>query len=302
MNKQTLSLILPQYWLAWLGLGLLWLLTRLPDRWQMMVGKTLGKLLLFFPTKLKNITETNIKLCFPELPPEQQKTLTQNSFSALGIGLIEAARAWWLPTKKLQSTFKIHGLHHVEAALQRGKGIILLGPHFTSLEMIARLLATQYSFAVMYRPHKKPLIAYLHEKFRKKNLIDYIPRHRIRELIRALNKNTAIWYAYDVDGGRKRSVFAPFFSIPTASLTAVTRIVNLTDAAVLPISFYRADNHFSYDIFIEEPLAHFPSGDLINDATQLNAALESAIRKKPEQYVWQYKRFKTRPVGEKRFY
>lgn len=300
LNKK--SIYLPQYWPAWLAVSLLWVITRLPNTWQLTIGKTIGKILFLFPTQLKKITIINIKLCFPDYSPEQQLILAKKSFASLGIGLIETARAWWLPDNKLQSTYTLHGWEYADAALKKGKGIILLGPHFTSLEMIARLLAMQYSFAAMYRPHKKPFIAYLHERFRKKNLILYIPRERVRSLIRALNNNTAVWYAYDVDGGRKRSVFAPFFGIPTASLTAVTRMVTLTDTTVLPIYFYRRDDAFVYDIFIEKPFSHFPSGDFIQDATQLNAALEEAIRKKPEQYIWQYKRFKTRPAGEKRFY
>jgi KDO2-lipid IV(A) lauroyltransferase len=160
----------------------------------------------------------------------------------------------------------------------------------------------QYSFGVMYRPHKKPLVSFIHEKFRKQKSIQYIPRQNIRELLRALNNNTAIWYAYDVDGGRKRSVFAPFFGIQTASLTAVSRLVNMCDTVVVPISFYRRDNEFGYDIYLSPALKNFPSEDLTADATRLNASLEQAIRHKPEQYVWQYKRFKTRPPGEKRFY
>lgn len=226
----------------------------------------------------------------------------KKNYASLGVGLIEAGMAWWLPDKKLQAIYKIHGIEHVDAAYAKGKGIILLGPHFTSLEMIGRLLGMQYSFAVMYRPHKKALVSFIHEKFRKKKSTQYIPRHRMRELLRALSNNTAIWYAYDVDGGKKSSVFAPFFGVQTASLTSVSRIVKLSDAAVVPISFYRRDNEFGYDIYLSPALENFPSQSLQDDATRLNAVLESAIRYKPEQYVWQYKRFKTRPDGEKRFY
>ena len=199
--KRQLSLINPIYWPAWFGIGLLWLITRLPTRWRLRLGKNIGQCIYFFPSKLKHITETNIKLCFPELSPEKQKQLAKDNFESLGVGVIEAAMAWWLPDEKLKHLFHIHGLEYAEQAFAKGKGIILLGPHFTCLEMVGRLISMQYSFAVMYRPHKNRLIAFVQERFRQKHYLQAIPRNRVRQLIRALNDNVAIWYAYDVDGG-----------------------------------------------------------------------------------------------------
>ncbi len=300
--KKQLQLATPIYWPAWLGLGLLWLITRLPYRFQLGMGKGMGRLLYLFPTKLKHTAKTNITLCLPELTPLEQKALVRKNFESLGIGLIEAAMSWWLPDKKLQQLYKINGLEHVEQAFAKGKGILLLGPHFTCLEMVGRVLSMHYSFAVMYRPHKKPLIAFIHERFRKKHYTHHIPRHRMRDVIRTLQNNIAIWYAYDVDGGEKRSVFAPFFGVQTASLTAVSRIARLSDTTVVPIGFYRCEGKLGYEIDLHPPLENFPSDDLTEDAIRLNTTLESLIRKKPEQYVWQYKRFKTRPKGEPRIY
>lgn len=300
--KKQLALANPLYWPAWFAIGLLWLITRLPKRLRLQLGKGIGKLIYLFPTQLKHITNVNIKLCFPTLSLEKQKKLAKENFESLGVGVIEAAMAWWLPDEKLKHLFKIHGLEHAEHAFAKGQGIILLGPHFTCLEMVGRLISMHYSFAVMYRPHKKKLIAFIQERFRQKHYLQAIPRNRVRQLIRALNDNIAIWYAYDVDGGSKRSVFAPFFGVPTASLTSVTRLVRMSNATVIPISFFRRDDDFNYDVILYPPIENFPTGDLKEDATILNNALERAILEKPEQYVWQYKRFKTRPPGESRVY
>ncbi len=301
-SNKTTSLANPLYWPAWLGLGILWLITRLPHRLQIRCGQMIGSFLYYLPSKLKAITNTNIQLCLPELNKKERKQLVKKNFASLGTGLIEAAMAWWLPDEKLNCLYHITGIEHAENAFARGKGIVLVGPHFTCMEMIGRLLGMKYSFGVMYAPHKKRLIAYIHERFREQHYVNYIPRHRVRQLIRALNDNMAIWYAYDIDGGIKGSVFAPFFGIQTASLTSVSRIVNLSDAAVVPINFHRRDDDFKYEVVLSPPVENFPTDDPVADATRLNAILEQAIRKNPDQYVWQYKRFKTRPVGEERFY
>ncbi len=300
--KKKFTPFSPLYWPAWLGFGLLWLITRLPLRLQMAIGSSMGKFLYLFPTKLKHTTLINLQLCFPHLSTKERNLLAKKNFASLGIGLIEAAMAWWLPDDKINGLYKIYGLDYAEKAFEKGKGIILIGPHFTCLEMVGRLIRKHYTFGVMYRPHKKAFISYIHERFRKKHYVHYIARHRVRDLLNALKNNMAIWYAYDIDGGTKHSVFAPFFGVPSASLTSASRIAHLTGAVVIPISFYRRDNNLGYDVMLSPPLENFPSDDPILDATRLNAILEEGIRNKPEQYVWQYKRFKTRPEGEKRFY
>ncbi len=299
--KKNVMLFNPLYWPVWCAFGLLWLITRLPYRWQIAIGGNMGKFLFLFPTKLKHTTLINLQLCFPNVTTQERLALAKKNFASLGIGVIEAAMAWWLPDKKINNLYKIYGLDYAEKAFEKGKGIILIGPHFTCLEMVGRLIRKHYTFAVMYRPHKKAFISHIHERFRKKHYVHYIPRNRVRELFKALEDNMAIWYAYDIDAGVKHSVFAPFFGIPTASLTSASRIARLSGAAVIPISFYRRDD-LGYDVMLSPPLENFPSDDPIVDATRLNAILEEAIRNKPEQYVWQYKRFKTRPPGEKRLY
>jgi KDO2-lipid IV(A) lauroyltransferase len=300
--KKRLYYLNPALWPICISLGGLWLITRLPYRCQIRIGEWIGKIMYQCSTKLKYITEVNINLCFPELTELERINLIKQNFRSLGIGLVETAMAWWLPNDKLKCSVKVTGAEHLDQAFAKGKGIILLSPHSTCLEMMGRLLGAQYSFAIMYRPHKKRLIAEVQERFRKKYSIRHITRQNIRSLIRTLDENMAVWYAYDVDGGEKRSVFAPFFGIPTASLTAVSRLVNRTDSTIIPISFHRLDSEWGYSITLHPPLENFPSGDLIQDATLLNAQLEQAIREKPEQYIWQYKRFKTRPPGEQRFY
>lgn len=301
-NIFNLSLLKPRYWPAWVSLGFLYLIIQLPNRIRMTLGKWLGKFLYWFPTRMKHTTEVNLKLCFPELSPKKQNELAKKNFTSLGIALIESATAWLLPNKKLQHLYQLYGYEYAESAFAKGKGIILITPHFTCVEMVARFIGMQNNFGILYRPHKKSFISYIHERFRKRHFIHYIPNNQIRQMLVALHHNKAIWYAYDIDAGEKHSVFAPFFGVPTATLTTVSRIARLSGAAIIPMNYYRRDDELGYDIILSPPLENFPTNDLLADATRLNAILEITIRQKPEQYIWQYKRFKTRPKGEKRFY
>ncbi len=289
---------------VWLVVACLWLITRLPYRWQMRIGRFFGRVAYKFSPKLRHITAVNLKLCFPALNASERTALMKKNFASLGIGIIETAMAWWVSDARLQKhcSIKINGMENAQLAFAKGNGIILLSPHFTCLEMIGRMLSNEYPVAAMYRPHKNPIIAHIQARFRQQYNIQHIAKHRMREVLGTFKENKALWYAYDIDAGVKRSVFADFFGIPTASLTAVSRIAGMTGATVMPMDFRRLDDRWGYEINLAAPLESFPSQDLALDAARLNSHIESAVRKHPDQYIWQYKRFKTRPPGEKRFY
>lgn len=295
-------LLHPKYWLAWFSLGILWLLIKLPYAWSTKIGKQLGRILYFFPTEIKNTTAINLRLCFPEKSAAQLNKMAAKNFEFLGIALFESMMAWFSSPKKIRSLFELHGYEHIEKALSQGKAVILITPHFTCIELAARFIGLQPKTGIMYRPHKKPFIHFIHETFRKRHFEHYIPSDRVRQLVTLLKQPNVIWYAYDLDCGEKSGVFAPFFGVPTSTLTSVSRIAQLNDVAVIPMSFYRSINDQIYRIEIAPALENFPSNNLLADATRLNAILEENIREHPEQYVWQYKRFKTRPKGQKRFY
>jgi len=299
--KAKTILLHPRYWPAWAGLGVLWMLVHLPERLQLGAGRLIGRLLYGCGGKLKRIARINLALCFPELTSHEQAELLYKNFLSLGIGLIEAGRAFWLSDDRISASCTIRGMEHATAAFAKGKGILLISPHFTCLETVGRILGMREDFAVMYRPHKKPLLEWIHNRFRNPHYRKSIPSHRVRELLRALSQNLAVWYAYDIDAGKKNSVFAPFFGLPAASMTSVSRLAELSGAAIVPVHFYRRDG-FRYEACVAAALDDFPSGDPVKDATHLNASLETAIRAHPEQYIWQYQRWKTRPEGEQRFY
>lgn len=302
-TKERLKLANPLYWPIWLALACLWLVTRLPIRAQMSTGRCIGWLIYRCSPKLRRTTQINLKLCFPTLSDAERENLMRKNFASLGIGLIETSIAWWLPDKRIQKCrLTLNGIEHVDKAFSQGKGIILVSPHFMCLEMLGRLLGGKYAFAVMYRPHKNPILSYIQQRFRQKYRSKQIARHHIRDLLKTLQENTAVWYAYDIDAGEKRSVFAPFFGIPTASLTSASRLAEMSGAAIVPIDFYREDNQWGYVMNLYPALENFPGKSTVEDATRLNTRIEQSIRNKPDQYIWQYKRFKTRPPGEKRFY
>lgn len=300
MQTDFLILLAPRYWVTWFSLALLWLLTRLPYAWQLTVGCSLGRIAYYIAKRRRKIAAINLTLCFPELSEIEHKKLLLQHFESLGIGLLEMAIAWWATDKHLAHLGRVEGYEHLQAALAKGKGVILLSAHFTSLDMGSRFLTMQTKIHGVYRQHENPVIELFMKKSREQHAEKAIPRDAIRDMIRSLKQNKPLWFATDQNFGHKNSVFARFFNVPAATNTATARLARLTGAAVVPF-FVKRDAQ-GYQVILQPALNNFPTGDEVADAETINHLIEQQIIQAPEQYLWAHRRFKDRPVGEARFY
>ena len=292
----------PGYWPLWMGLGLMWLTAHLPYRLQMGLGSLLGWFMYRFLPERRVYASINLKLCFPEFSDTQRQQLLKEHFTSLGKGMIETAIAWWTPANRLQKLHRVEGLEHFDAALEKGKGVILLGAHFTTLEIGVHLLALHRPFRAMYREHNNPLFDAIMRKRRESYLEHTHERRDVRGTMRSLKQNKVLWYAPDQDYGRKHSVFAPFFGVPAALITATSRMSKLSGAEVVPFFQTRREDGSGYDLKLLPALENFPSDDDVADATAINHVIEEEIRLQPAQYLWVHRRFKTQPEGMKRPY
>lgn len=291
----------PAFWPTWLSMSLLWVLNRLPQCVQRALGKMLGMSLYYALPERRRIVRTNIRLCFPELTPAEQKQLCKDIFRNNGIGAFETAMAWWTPAEQFKDRIIFKGREHLEAALAEGNGVLLLGAHFSTLDLGGLLFSQFYPVDAMYRKHNNPLMEKIITQGRVRYFGQSIERSDLRSVIRALRKNHIIWYAPDQDFGRKTSVFAPFFGVQAATITATARLAKLNKSPVLMLAQHRLpDNRYELELF--PVVTPFPTGDDEADAAAINAEIEKAIRKDPAQYMWVHRRFKTRPEGEVSLY
>jgi KDO2-lipid IV(A) lauroyltransferase len=295
--KQFLA---PRYYLTWICLGFAYLIARLPYKWQQKIGRGLGAGVYYFMPKRRHIALTNIRLCFPEFTPEQVKKTAKQSFAEIGLGAIEASVTILGHPEKLADRVHVEGMEYFNQAIAQKRGVILLGGHFASLEVAGYLAAKLVPLHATYRPLKNKLIDHLVLQQRQAHFRGAIHRSDIRGMVKALKNNEAIWYAPDQDYGARHSVFAPFFGISTATVTGLSRLVKLSNAVVVPGFQFREGQ--GYRFIALPPLENFPSGDYVQDAIQINQILERMIRLHPEQYLWQHRRFKTRPEGEPSVY
>ncbi|WP_448211292.1 LpxL/LpxP family Kdo(2)-lipid IV(A) lauroyl/palmitoleoyl acyltransferase [Colwellia sp. MEBiC06753] len=291
-----LSFLLPKYWLTWLGVFVLYSISWLPFKWQLALGRKIGQLMYRIGGTRKKVADTNLKLCFPDMSAEEREKLLKKNFENTGIALLETGMGWWWPDWRAKRKVKVIGLEHLEQSQADGKGILLLAMHYLTVEFCCRGIGYSNPMVVFYRPHNNELMEYFQFRGRGRSNKYMLGKRDVRGLISALHDGETCVYLPDQDYGRSRSLFVPFFNVPDAATTTGTLIFarqpNVNTHMVIPL---RNDDGTGYTIEILPAMAPFTEDDDEADVIRINQALEQAILRKPEQYMWLHRRFKTRP-------
>jgi KDO2-lipid IV(A) lauroyltransferase len=214
-------------------------------------------------------------------------------FSSLGIAVCETALAWYASDEKVRPLARIDGAEHLQAALARGKGVILLAAHFTTLEIGARFCNLQWPLNIVYRPSKNAVLSEFLGRCRDRQAKRAIRRDDIRSMVSALRANEIVWFAPDQSYRKKGAQMVPFFGVPAATNPATSRLARMTGAAVLPYFVERHPRCGGYTVRIDAPLQDFPGEDPAADALRVHHLIEAQVRRVPEQYLWIHRRFKS---------
>ena len=292
----------PRYWPVWFGMGLLWLICKLPHRAALAVGRWIGRLAQKIAGSRRKVVSRNLELCFPDLSEEARDDLNRRHFEALGMSLIEMGIGRWASDDKLRSLMTLEGVEHLEAAVAEKRGIILLSAHFTTLESSGRVLGMHSPpFDAVYRRNRSEFITELLRHGREISAAGTIEKRDIRQMVRSLKNARPVWYAPDQSYDRKGAEVIEFFGVPCMHTTATSTLARLGNAIVLPY-FPRRDDDGTYTLRILPPLSDIPSGDPVADTNQYVSVLEDHIRTCPEQYFWIHKKFKNLPEGYPNYY
>ncbi|SPZ45505.1 Lipid A biosynthesis lauroyl acyltransferase [Plesiomonas shigelloides] len=293
----------PRYWLTWLGIAALYLVTLLPYPLIRRIGFTLGRLFMRIGKRRVKIAERNLELCFPDMSREARAQILQENFESTGMAVMETGMAWFWPDWRVKKIFQVEGLEHMRQAQAEQRGVLLIGVHFLTLELGGRIFGLYNPGVGVYRPNDNPLMDWLQTWGRLRSNKYMIDRKDVKGMIRALRAGEIIWYAPDHDYGPRRSVFVPLFAVDKAATTTGTSILmQAADPALVAFAPIRNKDGSGYRLVISPAIQGFPMDDEVAAAAFMNRVVEKEILRAPGQYMWLHRRFKTRPEGESSLY
>ncbi len=264
------------------------------------VGNLAGEIAYRLVPERRRVTRINLEKCFATLAPAERGHLARAHWRAFVRAFVERAILWWGSRERVRCTVRLEGLEQLDGHAR----VILLAPHFVGLDMGFTRIALERDIAMLHSRQKDPRFERLlhrgRSRFGRASL--YTRQQGVRESLKALEAGALYYYLPDLDYGRERAVFVPFFGVAAATVTGLSFIARETGARVVPCVTRMLPGSGGYVTRFYPAWEDFPGPDPAADARRMNAFIEERVREMPEQYYWMHKRFKTRPEGEPRFY
>jgi KDO2-lipid IV(A) lauroyltransferase len=272
----------------------------LPLRGAHALGSALGGILALIPGRIRRITQRNVELCFPELSPAEQRRLVSRSLRGTGQTVAETGALWHWPRERVLGLIReVEGREPVDAALRAGRGGILMTPHLGNWELVGLYCSTLYPLTSLYRPPRITGLETYMRASRERFGARLVPTSAggIRHLYRALSRGEFIGLLPDQEPQAGSGVFAPFFGIPAYTMTLLARLLEKHDVPVFFVYAERLPRGAGFRIRFSPMAGDFDRADVVSVCTVMNAGVEDCVRRIPEQYQWNYKRFRTLPEG-----
>jgi len=281
-----------------LGLALLWLLHLLPLALLAPLGRAVGLLLYPLARERRLVALTNLRLCFPQWSEAERQRVARRHFQVVARAFLEHGILWWSSKERIQKLVRVEGLAHWQAVA--GKPVIWLAPHFAGLDMGGSRIITEWLGISVYSQQKNPVFNEVLRRGRERFVkpVLFSRQDGIRPVVKAMRSGLPLYYLPDMDFGARDALFVPFFGVPAATITGLSRMARLARALVVPAVTCQLPGAQGYVLRFYPAWENFPSDDVEADTRRMNAFIEDRVREMPAQYYWVHKRFKTRPTGE----
>ncbi|MDH5391961.1 MAG: lipid A biosynthesis acyltransferase [Gammaproteobacteria bacterium] len=298
-----MSFFLPKYWPTWLGIFILWLLMYLPCRVKGKIAAALSYLSCRSNKKRYHIAKKNLSMCFPEKTEAELELMVSRFFYYKARIFLDYAYVWFGSEKKLAEVYQLKNDDELQKLKQANKKVILLTCHMLGLDQGSQALSFDNEIVSMVKAMKNPVLDWVIGRGRTRfNTHVYERSYGLTGIIASVKAGDQFIYLPDEDLSGGHSEFVPFFGVQKSTITALGRLAKICDAKVVPFVSVFNDMTGKYEAHFLPSMSHFPTGDKIADTLAMNQVFEKMILKAPEQYLWTFRYFQTRPEGEPSVY
>ena len=269
----------------------------LPLSWARALGRGAVHLYWPFGGRSRKVTERNIQLAFPQLGATEQAALARRSLCATGELVAETGRVWLQPWEQTQQLIKsVDGAQLIADAQSQGRGVIVLAPHIGNWEIVGLHLGTLGSTVSLYEPPKLESLGPMIERGRQRSGATLVPTDS-RGLVKLLKsvKGGGIsgilpdQAPSDLNSGEN----ALFMGQPCFTPTLASNMIRRTGALAVFGLAKRIDDGFALYYFLADEGIY--DKDTQVSLAAMNRGVEACVAHCPEQYQWEYKRFRVRP-------
>ncbi|MBF6617584.1 MAG: lysophospholipid acyltransferase family protein [Candidimonas sp.] len=259
------------------------------------LGRLVGRLVYAWPGRYRKRLQANAAQAgYPE------RDFARQAAAETGAMVMETPKVWLRRQACLRLTHSDDD-EVVRAALAEGRGILYLTPHLGCFEITARYLIQHGPITVMYRPPRQEFLQPLMEQARNTSGLKAVPANMqgVREFVRALKRGEAVGMLPDQVPSGGEGVWAPFFDKQAYTMTLAGKLALQTGVAVILTAGERLPGGKGWRIHylrLPEPLERDPQAL----AAAINRAMETLIRRFPQQYLWSYNRYKIPPEAPPR--
>lgn len=280
------------------------LLSWLPLGFARRLGSWIGSLCWVLGTRMQQTTATNLALCFPHMDPAARAALGKRSLQASLQTIMEAGAAWHWPAPRVMGLIReVEQLTLLQQAKAAGKGVLILSPHLGNWEVLG-LYVNACGLGQSYQLYQAPADPGLDRLlFRARSRTGArmvaTDTRGVAELLRALRAGDIAGILPDQIPDPSGGDYAPFFGIPALTMTLVARLQQKTGAAIVLAVARRSQSEAGpgFDIVFRQPDPEIYAKDIPAALAALNRSIEAIIMETPEQYTWEYKRFRRQPDG-----
>jgi KDO2-lipid IV(A) lauroyltransferase len=260
-------------------------------------GRALGRLYLRLDAKRRDLARKNLTRAFPELPPAGIDALAARAFEHFGGVAAELLHAAEREPGEVLSRLETVGAEFARAASASGRGVFFLTAHLGNWEWAALGTgALGIPLRVIVRPLDNPRLDAALTRLRTSTGNSVIDRRdAARDMLRALRRGGAIGILTDQHAHPPDAVTAPFFGRPASTSSALARLVDRTEALVVPTAAIRiapARWRLTYEPPLDVRVLSEEERGVEKLTAHLNGILESMIRRNPEQWLWLHNRWR----------
>ncbi|EKM4028830.1 lauroyl-Kdo(2)-lipid IV(A) myristoyltransferase [Escherichia coli] len=291
----------PVYWSTWFLLGMITGISMFPPSFRDPVLAKIGRWAGRLSKKARRRATINLSLCFPEKSDTEREIIVDKMFVTALQSIVMMAELAIRGPEKFQKRVFWKGLEILEEIRHNNRNVIFLVPHGWSVDIPAMLLAAQgKKMAAMFHQQRNPVIDYVWNSVRRKFGGRLHAREDgIKPFIQSVRQGYWGYYLPDQDHGPEYSEFADFFATYKATLPIIGRLMNISQAMIIPLFPVYDEKKHLLTIEIRPPMdACIASADNKTIARQMNKTVEILVGPHPEQYVWVLKLLKTRKSNE----